>query len=144
MAQRVNLNVNGLPVRLKAFIDKTESIPVRTGPFSELGVMGLPVRLRIFLPKTAAEVINASHMRSMRMGIEYETILEDVTPSDVADLAGIGILYIGTTGDVKVDGVKGGSAITLKNIPSGTWLNFIRVKKVYATGTTATDIVLAR
>lgn len=144
MAQVTQYYPNGLPGKVRTFSPKTEAVPEHIGDFTQYGFMGLPVARRTFSPKTEADVISASHMRSMRMGIEYETILEDVTPSDSADLAGIGILYIGTTGDVKVDGVKGGSAITLKNIPSGTWLNFIRVKKVYSTGTTATDIVLAR
>ena len=74
-------------------------------------------------------------MRSMGVGIEYETILEDVTPNDNVDLNTIGILYIGTFGDVKVTGVKGGT-VTLKNVPSGTWLNFIRVIRVFENGTT--------
>ena len=91
----------------------------------------------------SAEATTINFMRSMRMGIEYESILEDVTPDDSNDLTSMGILYIGTGGDVKVTGVKSGT-VTLKNVPSGTWLNFIRVIKVFTTGTTATDIVLAR
>lgn len=108
-----------------------------------LSTTGLPVRKKTFLAKTATIGSIANFMRSMRMAIEYESILEDVTPDDSNDLSSIGILYIGTTGDVKVTGSKSGT-VTLKNVPSGTWLNFIRVIKVFDTGTTATDIVLAR
>ncbi len=84
-----------------------------------------------------------THMRGMILPIEYEQILEDVSPSDTEDLANIGMLYIGTTGDVKVDSARG-DTVTLKNVPSGTWLNFCRVRRVYDTGTTADHIVLAR
>ncbi len=94
------------------------------------------------------DVLSPNFMRSMRMPIEYESILEDVSPNDDNDLANSGMLYIGTgaptnSGDVKVTSIKG-DTVTLKNVPSGTWLNFCRVKKVFETGTAATDIVLAR
>ena len=49
-------------------------------------------------------------------------------------------LYVGTGGDLKVDTVDG-QTITLKNVANGTFLDFILVKKVYAKGTTASDIV---
>ncbi len=91
----------------------------------------------------AAVVVVVNFMRSMRMGIEYESTLEDVTPSDDNDLSGAGILYIGGAGNVKVTGIKEGT-VTLYNIPAGTWLNFIRVKRIWNANTTATDIVLAR
>lgn len=90
---------------------------------------------------TDALVVN--FMRSMRMGINYEGILEDVTPDDNNDLTVGGMLYVGGAGDIKVTGLKSGT-VTLKAIPAGTWLNFCRVKRVWSTGTTATDIVLAR
>ncbi len=91
----------------------------------------------------AAAVVVVNFMRSMRMGIEYEGILEDVTPDDSNDLTVAGILYIGGAGNVKVTGLKSGT-VTLVGVPAGTWLNFIRVKRVRSTGTTATNIVLAR
>jgi len=49
-------------------------------------------------------------------------------------------LFIGSKGDVKVK-LHGGSVVTLKNIPSGTYLRGIFVDKLYRTGTTARDIV---
>ncbi len=89
------------------------------------------------------DTLSPNFMRSMRMPIEYESILEDVTPSDADNLTNFGMLYVGTAGDVKVTSIKG-DTVTLKNVQSGSWLNFCRVKKVFDTGTTATDIVLAR
>jgi hypothetical protein len=41
---------------------------------------------------------------------------------------------------VKVDFAHSGSGITLKNLAAGVW-HPMRVKRVYSTGTTATDIV---
>lgn len=87
--------------------------------------------------------ITVDFMRSMRMGINYEGILEDVTPDDNNDLTTGGMVYVGGAGDIKVTGLKSGTVI-LKNVPAGTWLNFCRVKRVFATDTTATSIVLAR
>jgi len=49
-------------------------------------------------------------------------------------------LYIGVGGDVKVDLEGGGTGLTFKNVPSGSYL-FEKVSKVYKTGTTATDII---
>jgi hypothetical protein len=49
-------------------------------------------------------------------------------------------LYIGTTGDVKVDMAETGTAITFKNVPSGGFLP-IACSKVYKADTTATNIV---
>jgi hypothetical protein len=144
MAQKTQYTVYGLPGQIRVFSPKTEgpSTGPHTGLFTTYTVQGIPGQRYSFLPKTET-VSTFTHMRGMILGIEYETILEDVSPSDTDDLANIGMLYIGTTGDVKVTSVKG-DTVTLKNVPSGTWLNFCRVKKVFNTGTTASDIVLAR
>lgn len=48
-------------------------------------------------------------------------------------------LYVGTGGDVKVT-MRGGQAVTFPNVQAGTLLPF-RVKIVWATGTSASDIV---
>jgi hypothetical protein len=48
------------------------------------------------------------------------------------------LLYIGTTGDVKVDGASLGTGVTFSNVPVG-WFPVL-VKKVY-TATTASNIV---
>ncbi len=63
-----------------------------------------------------------------------------ITKSDSAAVAATRGLYVGTGGDVKVDMMATGSAITFKNVQSGTVLP-IRVIKVYSADTTASDIV---
>ncbi len=66
--------------------------------------------------------------------------LAAVTPSDSSNLTDAGILYIGVGGDVKVDTMQFGT-VTLLNIPNGVFIR-IRVKKVYAAGTTAGSILV--
>jgi len=67
-----------------------------------------------------------------------------VTPNDGADLPNATRgPYVGVAGDVKVDFVDGGTGIILKALAAGIVHPF-RVKRVYATGTTATDIVGVR
>ena len=62
-----------------------------------------------------------------------------VTPSDAADLDNWALaLYVGTAGDVRVD-TWGGETVTFANVPAGVLP--VRVKRVYATGTTAAGIV---
>lgn len=64
-----------------------------------------------------------------------------VTPSDtVGNEYPAGVLYVGTGGDVQIDGVKSGTAVVFKNVPNGSWLR-VRAKTVYSSNTTATDIV---
>lgn len=65
--------------------------------------------------------------------------VRDVTKSDSDDLKPVARgLYIGTGGDVSVEFVGGGS-FTFKNVPDGTQIP-AWVKRVNATGTTASDI----
>lgn len=66
-------------------------------------------------------------------------VAQAVTPSDTADNY-FNYLYIGTGGDVVVDGEAGGTTIVHKNVASGSYI-WLRVKKVRSTSTTATDIV---
>lgn len=63
-----------------------------------------------------------------------------VTASDSTVLPTTRALLVGTGGDVAVIFAYDGSAVTLKNIPSGTVLP-VQVTKVMLTNTTATDIV---
>jgi len=63
-----------------------------------------------------------------------------VTPSDTNDLAFASKrLWIGGTGAVKVNTV-GGSTVTYTGVPAGAYLN-VRASRVFATGTTATNII---
>ena len=64
----------------------------------------------------------------------------DVTPDDSNDLTTTNAqLFVGTGGDIKVD-MTGSGTVTYKNIADGTFLP-IHVNRVYATGTTADDII---
>lgn len=49
------------------------------------------------------------------------------------------VLYVGVGGDIKVT-TSGGSTLTFKNVQDGTFMP-ISVQRVWATDTTATDIV---
>ncbi len=81
-------------------------------------------------------------MRRDSMAIEREGNIAAVTPSDTADLPNSGILYVGGAGNVKVTAINGGTAILL-GIPAGTWVDRIRVKRVFSTSTSATSIIVA-
>ena len=61
-----------------------------------------------------------------------------VTPSDTVDQF-YDTLYVGGAGAVKVMTSRG-NQVTLTAVPAGTRLP-LRVRRVYATGTTATGIV---
>ena len=64
-----------------------------------------------------------------------------VTPSDTADLSQPGIgLYVGVSGDVKID-TTDGFTITMVGFAAGVWQP-ISVKRVYATVTDSTDILV--
>jgi hypothetical protein len=63
-----------------------------------------------------------------------------VTPDNSNDLTNPGILYIGGAGNVKVDTMSG-QTVTINGITAGTTLR-LRVKRVHATGTTATNITV--
>jgi hypothetical protein len=63
-----------------------------------------------------------------------------VTPDDNNDLGhATRSLFVGGAGDVTVNMLRTGSAITFKAVPVGTVLP-IRVTRVKATGTTATSL----
>lgn len=62
-----------------------------------------------------------------------------VTPSDGSDLSNTTrALFVGGAGDVKVT-TKGGQTVTLAGVAAGSVLP-LRVERVWATGTTATNI----
>lgn len=63
-----------------------------------------------------------------------------VTPDNDTDLAEVTRgLYVGSAGDLKIND-RHGNAITLKNLAAGV-IHPIRASRVFATGTTALDIV---
>lgn len=63
-----------------------------------------------------------------------------VTPNDSADLGSTSRgLYVGASGDVKIDTAEG-NTVTFTGLAAGI-VHPIRAKRVYATDTTATNIV---
>lgn len=63
-----------------------------------------------------------------------------VTPNDSSDLSGVTqAIYVGGAGDLHVT-MSDGSEVTFVGIDTGETLP-LRVRRVYATDTTATDIV---
>jgi len=62
-----------------------------------------------------------------------------VTPSDSTVLKA-GALFIGVGGNVKVTTLEGND-VTFKNVADGSIL-YVMVTKVWATGTTATDMLI--
>ena len=66
----------------------------------------------------------------------------EITPDDGTDLANFSrALYVGASGDIKVDMVGGEDAITFVALVAGVY-HPIRATRIYATDTTATDIVV--
>lgn len=63
-----------------------------------------------------------------------------VTTSDSANLSPFArAVWVGGAGNVKVDTI-GGQTITINSVAAGTLLP-VQVRKIYATGTTATNMV---
>ncbi len=65
---------------------------------------------------------------------------ETVTPSNTSNLDNPGSLYVGGTGNIRCDTVGGSSDVTFQNVPVGFFP--VEVKKIYASGTTATLMVV--
>jgi len=82
-------------------------------------------------------------MASMKNPTGYNAPAENafsVTPNDSTDMANAArALFVGGAGDVKVD-TTGGDTVTFTGVTAGMILP-VRVTRVYATGTTATNIV---
>jgi hypothetical protein len=64
-----------------------------------------------------------------------------VVPSDTVDLAKVPTkgIYLGVSGDVKVT-LSSGSTVTFTGLSSGV-IHPIAAKRIYSTGTTATNIL---
>jgi len=87
--------------------------------------------------KTATESSN-THLGNMF----YDTA-QDVTPHDTNDLANepFYAVWVGTGGNLKVDMCSGTGTVILNNVASGQLLP-IMVERIYATGTTASNIIV--
>ncbi len=75
------------------------------------------------------------------MAIEREGKGVVVAPNDSTDLPNSGILYIGGGGTLKVDLIHSGT-VTFIGVPPNFWLDRVRVKRVWDTGTSATSILV--
>lgn len=73
--------------------------------------------------------------------VEPATLAVAITPDNSNDLVTVtrGI-YVGVSGDLKVDMAGGSSGITFTNLAAGV-IHPIRARRIYATGTDATDIL---
>ena len=68
-------------------------------------------------------------------------IAQTVSTNDSANVSDVPFnIYVGTGGNLKVD-TADGQSIILKNVANGTYIDFIKVVKIYRTGTTASDII---
>ena len=63
----------------------------------------------------------------------------EITAADIDLAQEVRALYVGTTGDVKVTTVSG-NAVTFVGVPAG-YLLPVSVRRVWSTGTTASDFV---
>jgi len=64
----------------------------------------------------------------------------EVTPSDSEELAiYAAFFYVGGEGDVKLKTLDD-DVVTLVGVPAGSWV-YVTAKKIFETGTTATDLV---
>lgn len=64
-----------------------------------------------------------------------------ITPSNTTDLTVYARgIYVGVGGNITVDMTDSGTNITFLAVPQGTILP-VQVKRVYSTGTTATNLV---
>lgn len=69
--------------------------------------------------------------------------VEAWTPNDNLDLAPPArSIYVGTSGDVQIQDLAGHTTV-LKALQAGTF-HPVQARRIYATNTTATDIVVAR
>lgn len=65
-----------------------------------------------------------------------------ITPSDTVNFVASKGIYVGTTGDLKVD-MAYGATVTFKALQGGA-IHPLSVKRIYATGTTAKDILVVK
>ena len=67
---------------------------------------------------------------------------DSITPADATDIVPTRGVYVGVSGDLAVD-MSDGSTVTFVGLAAGI-IHPISVKRIYATGTTATSILAVR
>ncbi len=72
--------------------------------------------------------------------IESFDNIANVTLDDNNDLANSGILYVGVGGDVKVIDIAG-NTLVITGVPNGRFI-YTRVKRVFDSGTSASEIIV--
>lgn len=74
---------------------------------------------------------------------DYWSAASAIVPSDSIAIPATAGVYVGVSGNVKVDmALAGAGPVTFLNVPVG--FHRLSVKKVYATGTTATGLFALR
>lgn len=88
-------------------------------------------------PGVASNDMNPPPVRQISSTSPYA-----IVPSDSADLKAVPFgIYVGTGGDVRLKGVeKDAEIVTYKNLPDASYIA-VRAARVYATGTTATNMI---
>ena len=84
--------------------------------------------------------LNTKEKELRRRKVGQGSLAETITKSDSTLYESEFNLYVGTGGHLKVDTIDG-QTIILKNVPNGTYIDWVKVKKIYSKGTTASDIV---
>jgi hypothetical protein len=82
-------------------------------------------------------------MKIFKNGIKITSLdsFYEITPSNSVDLPNETIsIYVGVPGDLKIDSAVTGTEITFKNLANGVF-HPIRAKKIYETGTSASEII---
>jgi ribosomal protein L2 len=84
--------------------------------------------------------LNSKEKELRRRKAGQGSLAQNITKSDSSTYDSEFNIYVGTGGNLKID-TTDGQTITLKNIPSGTYIDWIKAKKIYNKGTTASDII---
>jgi len=82
-------------------------------------------------------VMNLANI-SLLAGCKYYA---DMTGGDQVIITASTCIYVGSTGDVKVD-FENGETVTFSGVPTGQVLALKKITKIYETGTSATKLVI--
>jgi hypothetical protein len=75
-----------------------------------------------------------------RQIVAQPTTFTEISVSGTDYSGGSGLLFVGTSGDVRAKGIGGGEIVTFKNIPNATILP-LYLHTIYS-GTTAADLII--
>jgi len=87
--------------------------------------------------------LTEEQLRWSQSSDQLGNVVKSITPefSDSADLLDPApkAIYIQTGGNLKVD-TMGGTTVAINGIPDDTKIDWLRIKRVYATGTSVTNV----